>query len=86
MESTGNSYDSEATQILGQNAPKMTKYDLSTRENMKFYQDLLSNNQLSKPITGVPAFIIISNRKEVNRVIGAMDKTSFYRFVSETIQ
>lgn len=86
MESTGNTYDQEASNILGHQAPKMTKYDLSARENMKFYQDLLSNKQLSKPIPGVPAFIIVSNKKEVNRVIGAMDKPSFYRFVSETIQ
>ena len=85
MNTTGATYDSDASKFLGQNVPKLTKYDLSERNNMSFYRELLSSGKLSSPIEGVPAFIIVDNNQiEVSRSIGAMESKDFYQFVSTT--
>lgn len=85
INTTGNTYDTDAPKILGNPIPRITKYDLSQRENMKFYQQLLETKKITKPIPAVPAFIIMYENKEINRTIGAMGKEAFYNFVSASI-
>lgn len=87
MNTTGTTYDTDAPKYLGENIPKLTKYDLSERRNMTIYKDLLSSGKLSSPIDGVPAFVIVDeNQIEIGRTIGAMDTKDFYKFVNQSIK
>ena len=87
MNTTGTTYDADAPKFLGENIPKLSKYDLSERRNMTLYRELLSAGKLSNPIDGVPAFVIVDeNQIEIGRTIGAMDTNDFYKFVNQTIK
>lgn len=87
LKTTGMSYDSDAPKRLGTTYPGLSLYDLSSRENYKTYQDLLSTSKLSKPIDAVPTFLVVDdNLVEVKRLVGAVSKDDFYRFVQEAIQ
>ena len=86
LQTTGSTYGDVAPIKLGKKSPKLYKYDLSERNNMKFYRDLLSQGKLSSPVDAVPAFIIVDeNQVEVARTIGAMQEEDFYKFVEGSI-
>lgn len=86
LQTTGSTYNDVAPVKLGKGSPKLYKYDLSERKNMRFYQELLSQGKLSSPLDAVPAFIIMDqDQVEVTRTVGAMDEKDFYKFIKESI-
>lgn len=87
MQTTGNTYTTDAPAFLGEQYPIMRKYDLSKPENMAQYKQYLSSGTLSEKIPAVPAFVITnSQNKEIARTIGAMSKEEFYSFVQGALK
>ena len=86
MKSTGENYEHEAPDILGDTYPHLLKLDLAQQENLAQYKELMSSGRLSQTITAVPTFVIFDHEQiEVARHVGAMSKDDFYAFVKKTV-